>query len=97
METDKEKYFFDFIINTTGIRRSLDRSNPVLDSLLSRKLAKENQYGGSYVCPSTCSVLSETGGIQMGLYALGQITCGSIYGIVIIKPFFLNAKLGSMR
>ncbi|CAK1959973.1 FAD-dependent urate hydroxylase HpyO FAD/NAD(P)-binding domain-containing protein [Vibrio crassostreae] len=79
VETDKEKYFFDFIINATGIRRSLDRSNPVLDSLLSRKLAKENQYGGINVCPSTCSVLSETGEIQMGLYALGQITCGDFY------------------
>ncbi|MFV0573957.1 MAG: FAD/NAD(P)-binding protein [Vibrio sp.] len=79
VKTDDSTHVFDYIINATGIRRSLDRNNPVLRDLLRRKLAVENQYGGIKVCSKTCCVVSDMGQNQLGLYALGQITCGDFY------------------
>ncbi|MFV8453150.1 FAD/NAD(P)-binding protein, partial [Vibrio campbellii] len=94
VEIGDEKLLFDHIINATGIRRALDRSNPALDSLIIRELATENQYGGIRVCPLTCSVLSKSGNTQPGLYALGQITCGDFYMVNNIDV--INNQIASL-
>jgi uncharacterized NAD(P)/FAD-binding protein YdhS len=79
VEIKGEYYKFDHIINATGINRTLDKNNPVLNGLLRRHLAIESQYGGIQVCPKSCSVLSIKGIAHKGLFALGQITCGDFY------------------
>ncbi|MEK0165789.1 FAD/NAD(P)-binding protein [Phaeobacter sp. A36a-5a] len=85
----------DAVINATGLQRGLDESNPLIRSLLAQGFAERDATGGIKVQLEDCRVLTRDGRPSPGLFALGQLTCGTFYMVNNIDVIHHQARIAT--
>ncbi|MFS4583596.1 FAD/NAD(P)-binding protein [Phaeobacter sp. C3_T13_0] len=85
----------DAVINATGLQRGLDERNPLIRSLLDQGFAERDATGGIKVQLEDCRVVTRDGRPSPGLFALGQLTCGTFYMVNNIDVIHHQARIAT--
>jgi len=86
----------DAVVNATGLQRKLDERNPLIQSLLGQGFAARDAAGGLKVQLEDCRVLTQDGRPAPGLFALGQLTCGTFYMVNNIDVIHHQARIATL-
>ncbi|MFW8637421.1 FAD/NAD(P)-binding protein [Cribrihabitans pelagius] len=86
----------DVVVNATGIQRGLDPRCPLTGALISQGFAEADAAGGLKVRLEDCRVLSRGGRLASGLFALGQLTCGTFYMVNNIDVIHHQARIATL-
>ncbi|ATG41868.1 FAD/NAD(P)-binding protein [Phaeobacter piscinae] len=85
----------DAVVNATGLQRGLDEANPLIRSLLDQGFAERDATGGIKVQIEDCRVTTRDGRPSPGLFALGQLTCGTFYMVNNIDVIHHQARIAT--